>query len=100
MANFKRILPLLNRVVIQKIEAAKQTSSGIILPETGERDLTTGKVIAVGPGEKFTDGNTRTCLVEEGQTVLLPMYGGQPVWLNKEKYYVYKDTELVSILKD
>ena len=99
MASFKRILPLLNRVVIKKIEASKQSAAGIILPDTSERELTTGKVIATGPGQTAGD-EMRKCLVEEGQTVILPMYGGQTVWLDKEKYYIYKDTEIVSILKD
>ncbi|CAG9327093.1 unnamed protein product [Blepharisma stoltei] len=98
MASIKRVIPLLNRVLIQKLEAPKTTAGGIFLPDTKEQDLTMGKVIATGPGEKNIDGQLRKCLVNEGQTVLLPSYGGQVVFVNEEKLYIYRDTELVGII--
>ncbi|CAG9314351.1 unnamed protein product [Blepharisma stoltei] len=98
MAGIKRVVPLLNRVLIQKLEAPKKTAGGIFLPDTKEQDLVMGKVLAIGPGIKNVDGQLRQCLVNEGQTVLLPSYGGQVVFVNEEKLYIYKDTELVGIL--
>lgn len=98
MSAIKRVVPLLNRVLIQKLEGPKRTAGGIMLPETKEQDLVMGKVMATGPGVKNVDGVTRTCIVNEGQTVLLPSYGGQVVFVNEEKLYIYKDTELVGIV--
>lgn len=98
MANFKRVLPLLNRVLIQKVEAPKQTSGGIYLPETAEQDIQVGKVLSTGPGERLSTGEIRKMLVKEGDDVLLPTYGGQPVWMNDEKFYIYRDTDFLGIL--
>ena len=98
MAAFKKILPLMNRVLIQKISAPKQSAGGIILSTGKETDLDMGKVIATGPGVKNSDGVHRDCLVSSGQTVLLPGYGGQVFEFNDEKYFIYKDTELVGIV--
>ena len=98
MASFKKIIPLLNRVLIQKIAAPKQSAGGILLPENKEAELDMGKVIATGPGIRNFDGVLRKCMVEEGQTVLLPSYGGQIININEEKYFIYKDTELVGII--
>ena len=40
-----------------------------------------GKVVAVGPGAKTKDGNIIPIDVKEGDTVLLPEYGGTAVKL-------------------
>ena len=98
MATFKKILPLMNRVLIQKISAPKQSAGGIILSTGKETDLDMGKVISTGPGVKNSEGVHRDCLVSAGQTVLLPGYGGQVFEFNDEKYFIYKDTELVGIV--
>ena len=98
MASFNKIIPLLNKVLIQKIAAPKQSAGGIILHQNNESELDIGKVIATGPGIRGIDGVSRKCFVEEGQTVLLPSYGGQVVNVNEEKYFIFKDTELIGIL--
>ena len=98
MASFKRIVPLLNRVLIQKISAPTQSAGGIILHHNKDSELDMGKVIAAGPGIKNNEGVLRKCLVEAGQTVILPSYGGQVINLNEEKYFIYKDSEIIGIV--
>jgi hypothetical protein len=51
--------------------------------------LNSGKVVAVGPGERDRDGKLIPVAVKEGDTVLLPEYGGLEVKLAPEKEYVY-----------
>ena len=53
-----------------------------------ELQLNSGKVIAVGPGTRDKSGNTIPVSVNEGDTVLLPEYGGTEVKLG-EKQYVF-----------
>lgn len=98
MSGFKRIVPLLNRVLVQKTTAPKQSPGGIILNQNKDLELDLGKVIAAGPGIRNADGVLRKCFVEDGQTVLLPSYGGQVVNFNDQKYFIYKDTEIVGIV--
>ena len=69
MANyFKKVIPLLNRVMIKRIEAPKTTASGIILPENKE-PLYIGKVIEVGSGIREEGDQKNSCVC---QTVVLP----------------------------
>ncbi|OMJ66823.1 hypothetical protein SteCoe_36191 [Stentor coeruleus] len=98
MANFKKVIPLLNRVLVQKISAPKQSAGGIILNTGKDAELDMGKIVAAGPGVKNSDGVFRKCMVSEGQTVLLPGYGGQVITMNEEKFFIYKDTEIVGIV--
>ena len=63
--HFKKIKPLLNRVVILKEQSKKVTKGGIILKQ--EETLSYGKVIAVGPGRRFEEADKlRPLQVEVG----------------------------------
>lgn len=48
--------------------------------------LSSGKVVAVGPGLRDKAGNTIPVAVKEGDTVLLPEYGGTQVKLDDKEY--------------
>lgn len=43
--------------------------------------LNSGKVIAVGPGSRSNDGKIIPVSLKEGDTVLLPEYGGSEIKL-------------------
>ncbi|XP_010922053.1 10 kDa chaperonin, mitochondrial isoform X2 [Elaeis guineensis] len=74
----KRLIPCLNRVLVEKIVPPSKTNSGILLPEKTTK-LNSGKVVAVGPGARDRDGNLVPVSVKEGDVVLLPEYGGTEV---------------------
>lgn len=44
-----------------------------------------GQVVAVGPGRRTNAGEVIPVDVKEGDTVMLPEYGGQPLELGGEK---------------
>ncbi|KAK2981084.1 hypothetical protein RJ640_012039 [Escallonia rubra] len=80
----RRLIPSLNRVLIEKIVPPSKTSSGILLPETTNK-LNSGKVVAVGPGYPVTNGKIIPVSVKEGDTVLLPAFGGVQVTLGDKE---------------
>lgn len=47
--------------------------------------LNSGKVVAVGPGQRDRNGNVIPVAVKEGDTVLLPEYGGTQVKLGEKE---------------
>ncbi|CAJ1967784.1 unnamed protein product [Sphenostylis stenocarpa] len=77
----KRLIPLFNRVLVEKIVPPSKTNTGILLPESSSK-LNSGKVIAVGPGIHDKEGKLIPVAVKEGDTVLLPEYGGTEVKLD------------------
>ena len=81
MLAFRTLRPLLNRVVIRKAEALTKTKGGIILTAKNEERLNFGVVLAVGPGKTMENGTLRETMVNIGETVLLPEYGGSKVTL-------------------
>jgi co-chaperonin GroES (HSP10) len=48
------LIPLLDRVVINKIKPAEKTASGLYIPEKSQESLQQGTVVAVGPGDKVS----------------------------------------------
>jgi chaperonin GroES len=94
MSAFKKILPLLNRIVIRKLEPQTKTASGIIVskPDTASY----GVVLEAGPGVHDNGGKLIATVVKVGDTVLLPEYGGQKVKLNDQELYIYRDSEIVA----
>ncbi|KAJ8446829.1 hypothetical protein Cgig2_016139 [Carnegiea gigantea] len=72
---FKRLIPTFNRILVEKIVTAPKTTAGILIPESANK-LNSGKVIAVGPGTRTGEGKLIPVSLKEGDTVLLPEYGG------------------------
>jgi chaperonin GroES len=97
MSSFKRLFPLLNRIVVKKAEQQTKTASGIIVskPETASH----GVVLEAGPGAFDNNGKIVPLSVKVGDRVLLPEYGGQKVKLNDQELYIYRDTEIVGKLE-
>jgi len=48
----KRLIPLFDRVLIQKAEAVTKTKGGIVIPEKAQAKVLRGTVVAVGPGSR------------------------------------------------
>lgn len=96
----KKLTPLLNRVLVQKLVAPTKSEGGILLPETAASSkVTAGKVVAVGPGGRARDGSVIPIAVKEGDTVVLPEYGGNQIKLGDEEYVLYRDEDLLGILQ-
>jgi chaperonin GroES len=101
MLAFKKFIPLLNRVMIKKVEAVTKTKGGILLPESNKEQLNYGTVMAVGPGRFQENGQIRPCNVKEGDVVLLPEYGGSKITLHGDaEFFIYRDDDIMGTLHD
>ncbi len=99
MLKFRKFVPLLNRVLIERMQPVTKTKAGILLSEK-DTIKNFGKVVAVGPGA-VQEGHKVPMMVKVGQTVLLPDYGGTLFKLADDKeYIVYKDEDLLGVLED
>ncbi|KAF5473182.1 hypothetical protein F2P56_009809, partial [Juglans regia] len=95
----KRLVPLLNRVLVEKIVPPSKTHAGILLPEKATK-LNSGKVVAVGAGIRDKEGNLIPVSVKEGDNVLLPEYGGTQVKLADKEYHLYRDEDILGTLHE
>ncbi|KAJ2725408.1 mitochondrial heat shock protein Hsp10 [Coemansia sp. Benny D115] len=102
MSAAQRIIPLLDRVLIERVKAETKTASGILLPEKAVEKLHEGVVVAVGPGNVTKEGSVIPTGLAEGDRVLLPNYGGSPIKLDSFKdkeYLLYRAEEILAKLQ-
>ncbi|GAX75589.1 hypothetical protein CEUSTIGMA_g3033.t1 [Chlamydomonas eustigma] len=96
----RRLIPLLDRVLIERVVAAVKTPGGVLLPESALPKVNEGVVLAVGPGRRNQAGDLIPVGVKEGDKVLLPEYGGSLIKLDQKEIFLYRDEEILGILKD
>jgi len=96
-----RIEPLYDRVVIKPLNEEEVTASGIVLPDTVDKDKPEqGEVIAVGPGKRLDNGQIGQMAVKAGDKVLFTKYGPDEVEIDNEEYLVIEEDKILGIVKD
>lgn len=93
-----KLKPLGDKVVVQVLEQADKTASGIYLPDTAKKKPQEGKVIAIGTGRVLDNGERNTLSVKVGDRVLFSKYGGNEVTLDGEEYMILDEDQVYAIL--
>ena len=94
-----KIQPLNDKVVIEPLSAEEVTASGIVLPDTVDKEKPQqGKVMAVGPGKLNEDGERLPMSVKKGDTVLFTKYAPDEVEIDGEEYLVIEEEKILAIV--
>lgn len=81
----KSIVPLLDRVLVQRLKAESKTASGLFLPSSATQSpLPEAHVVAAGPGARTPEGNLIPMSAQAGDKVLLPSWGGDSIKVGDE----------------
>lgn len=89
-----KIKPLADRVLIEPISIEEKTASGIILPDTADKEKPEqGKVVEVGPGRGKGMG------VKVGDLVLFNKYGPNEIKIDNKEYLIAKQEDILAILE-
>ena len=95
-----KIKPLSDHVLIEPVKEEERTKTGILLPETAEKERPEqGKVIAVGPGKKDKTGRTIPLEVKPGDRVLFTKYGPNEIKVNNKEYLIAKQEDILAVLE-
>ena len=94
------IKPLSDHILIEQMKQEEKTKTGILLPETVEKEKPEqGKVIAVGPGKKTSSGKVIPLEVRKGDIVLFTKYGPNEVKIGDKEYLIAKEEDILAILE-
>ncbi len=97
----KKIQPLYDKVVIKPLSQEEVTESGIVLPETVDKEKPEqGEVIAVGEGKRTDSGETAPLTVKVGDKVLFTKYAPDEVEIDGEEYLVVEEDKILAVIKD
>ncbi len=95
--NFK---PLSNHVFLEPLAEEKVTKSGIVIPDTAEKEKPIkGKVLATGPGKVNEKGERTAMSVKVGDTVLFKKCGPDEVEIEGKKYLVGDEDDILAIIE-
>ena len=97
--NFRKLVPIANRVLVEKTAPPAEPTSKIIL-STKTETPNVGTIIAVGPGEILSNGARAPVEFNVGDRVLLPQMGGTMVELEGGEFFLFRETELLGKLQD
>lgn len=89
--------PLGDRVVVRHTDSGgeKKLASGIIIPETVDKEkLLTGTVVAVGPGKYTENGMRQPMEVAVGDTILFKKPWDEPFKLDGVEHYVLNESDI------
>ena len=94
------IKPISDRVFLESIEEDRMTKSGIVLPDSAEKERPVkGRVVAVGEGKRNDRGDIMRMSVKVGDVVLFKKYGPDEIELEGKKYLVAEEGDILAILE-
>ena len=94
-----KIKPLADNIFVESVEEEK-TKSGIVLPETAEKDRPQkGKVVFVGPGRVDENGKRIPLEVKKGDIVLFKKYAPDEIKVENKEYLVIKADDILAVLE-
>eukprot|EP00812_Abedinium_dasypus_P012915 NODE_6422_length_507_cov_257.694690.p3 GENE.NODE_6422_length_507_cov_257.694690~~NODE_6422_length_507_cov_257.694690.p3 ORF type:complete len:100 (+),score=38.42 NODE_6422_length_507_cov_257.694690:76-375(+) len=99
MAAVKRFVPLLDRVLVRKIEPQVKTAAGILLPDAAKQEIHEAVVLAAGPGRRDKQGDLMPMGVRVGDRIVLPKYGGTDIDVGDEELTVFRDEDILGTLE-
>ena len=93
------IKPLYNNVLLKKVEAAKETKSGIIISQKEESEEYA--VVAAVSGAKEVKINDRTyeMPLKTGDKVMYKKYSGTDIKDGEEEYILIKAEDILAIVE-
>ncbi len=96
----RNIKPLSDHVFIEPLEEEKTTESGIVIPDTAEKERPMrGKILAIGPGRLDEKGERVPLSVKVGDIVLFRKYGPDEIEIDGKEYLVGEEKDILAVIE-
>ena len=93
------IKPIHDKVVIKPIVKDEVTKSGIVLPDTVDKERPEeGKVVAVGAGRILDNGQVSPMSVKIDDIVMFKKYSPDEIEIDGEDYLVISESDIMAII--
>ncbi len=95
-----KLKPLNNQVIISASSKEEVTKSGIVLPDTMDKEKPEqGEVIAIGPGKLLDNGNRAEMTVKVGDKVVFKKYSPDDIKVDGQEYLVINENDILAIIE-
>lgn len=93
------IKPIHDKVVLKPIVADEVTKSGIVLPDTIDKERPEkGEVVAVGEGKILENGQRAPMGVRVGDIVMFKKYSPDEIKIDNKEYLVISESDIMAII--
>ena len=93
-----KIVPLNEKIVVERLEADEKTAGGLILPDTAKEKPKQGKVLAVGEGKPLENGKRAAFQVKVGDRVLFSSYSGNEITHEGKEYLIMTEDDVLAVV--
>ena len=90
--------PLLDKVVLKKVEAQETSVAGIILPDSAKEKPEVSEIVAVGPGG-LVDGKEVVMTLSVGEKVITAKYVGTTVKIDGTEYTIVSQSDIIAVVE-
>lgn len=94
-----KLKPLLDKVVLKRVEAVETTKAGILLPGSAQEKPQVSEIVAVGPGG-LVDGKEVKMTLKVGEKVITGKYSGTEVKLDGVEYNIVSQSDILAVIED
>ncbi len=94
-----KIVPLNDKILVERLEADDKTAGGIILPDTAKEKPKQGKILALGEGKALENGQRAPFQVKVGDRVLFSSYAGNEVNLEGKEYLIMTEDDILAVVE-
>ena len=92
-----KIVPLGDKVVVKRLDAAETTEGGIVLPDAAREQPTQGRIVSVGNGRIIGNGSLVELQVSDGDRVLFSSYAGVDVTVDGEELLILGESDILAV---
>jgi chaperonin GroES len=93
-----KVIPLNDKILVERVEAEEKTAGGIVLPDTAKEKPKLGKILEMGDGKTLDNGKRATFQVKKGDKVLFTSYAGSEVTVDGKEYLIMTEDDILAIV--
>jgi chaperonin GroES len=98
--NFMKIKPLNDNIVVKPTKENEITKSGIVLPETIDKERPEkGEIIAIGEGKLLDNGQRAPMSVKVGDKVMFKKYSPDEIKVDDQEYLILSQNDILAIIE-
>lgn len=95
-----QVKPLNDRVLVKPLSVEQATKTGIIIPETVEKEKPEkGEVVATGPGKLLDNGQRAPMTVKAGDKVVFKKYSPDEIKVDGAELLILEESDILAILE-
>jgi len=91
--------PLSDRVVVRRVDSESVTKGGIFIPDAATEKADQGRVLAVGPGRRNSNGELIALDVAVDDQVLFGKFSGQTVKVEGEELLILREDDIFAVVE-